>query len=61
MICPYNGFKEMNCALCVAHVWAPDGDKGGERIWCMLAIHGCTIPDRPIVALPEVKLDSEWR
>lgn len=50
MICPYNGFKEMNCEKCGAHMLLYDVDEGKNVYVCALARNGCQLPDRPIIA-----------
>lgn len=44
MICPYNGFKDMNCAKCVAERWVKNPTKSGyDMRACVIAYYGGSV------------------
>ena len=56
MICPYNGFKEMDCEQCAAYQVAeyPGHNTYLETIRaCMIARNGGTVTPKPMIMIPE--------
>lgn len=48
MICPYNGFKNMNCSECGARMWVkdPTRDYNYLRV-CAIAYNGGSVVAKP--------------
>ena len=66
MICPYNGFKQMDCEECGAYVPIPNPDKScysSDRPIhvCGIAYTGGTVNPKPIIALQGGNSNNEWR
>ena len=63
MICPYNGFKEMDCTKCAAYLklYYFEVHNAPHLEVCSIAWHGGVVPNKPLFYLPEQKLESEWR
>lgn len=58
MICPYNGFKEMDCEFCAA--WQIFDNPGSKTYIdtiqaCALARNGGAVPNRMLMYIPEQK------
>ena len=54
MICPYNGFKEMDCRKCAAYIRADALDNKGHifKEVCALAWNGAHVHQKPLLAIP---------
>ena len=65
MICPYNGFKEMDCSACGAYVPIANPSKSTLDMKpikvCGIAYMGGTVNHKPIIALQGGAPNNEWR
>lgn len=63
MVCPYNGFKAMDCRRCAAYIELRQLDlkHGTAENVCSLAWHGSPVPNNPMVYVPEPPEDgARW-
>ena len=60
MICPYNGFKPMDCTKCAAWIRLCDLSKYGNiDSVCAIAYNGGAVPDQKVYMLPAQQMPPQ--